>query len=51
MGPGVEYKNGFNLIRFECRGMVCWAVSDLNAGELQQFADLFAAQKASSTRQ
>jgi anti-sigma factor RsiW len=45
-----ETKQGFNLIRFECKGMICWAVSDLNAGELQQFADLFKAQKAASTR-
>jgi anti-sigma factor (TIGR02949 family) len=43
-------KRGFNLIRFECKGMTCWAVSDLNAAELQQFADLFKAQKAVSTR-
>ena len=31
-------------------GMTCWAVSDLNTAELQQFADLFKAQKAASTR-
>lgn len=48
--PDVEAKQGFNLIRFECKGMICWAVSDLNAGELQQFADLFKEQKAASTR-
>jgi hypothetical protein len=42
--------HGFNLIRFECKGMICWAVSDLNAGELQQFVDLFTAQKPASTR-
>jgi anti-sigma factor RsiW len=48
--PEVDAKQGFNLIRFECKGMTCWAVSDLNAGELQQFADLFKAQKAASTR-
>ena len=47
--PITETKQGFNLIRFECKGMICWAVSDLNAGELQQFAALFAAQKPSST--
>jgi anti-sigma factor RsiW len=48
--PEVDTKQGFNLIRFECKGMTCWAVSDVNAGELQQFADLFKAQKAASTR-
>ena len=48
--PEVDAKQGFNLIRFECKGMTCWAVSDVNAGELQQFADLYKAQKAASTR-
>lgn len=43
-------KHGFNLIRFECKGMICWAVSDLNAGELQHFVDLFTAQKPASAR-
>jgi anti-sigma factor RsiW len=46
----IDTRQGFNLIRFECKGMICWAVSDLNAAELQQFADLFKAQKAASTR-
>jgi len=46
----VSSKQGFNLIRFECKGMICCAVSDLNLGELQQFADLFEGQKAVSTR-
>jgi anti-sigma factor RsiW len=45
-----QVKQGFNLIRFECKGMICWAVSDLNATELQQFVDLFKAQKPVSTR-
>lgn len=48
--PITEARQGFNLIRFECKGMICWAVSDLNAGELQQFAELFAAQRPTSTR-
>jgi anti-sigma factor RsiW len=49
--PQTDVKQGFNLIRFPCKGMVCWAVSDLNAGELQQFVDLFEQQKSSTTRQ
>jgi anti-sigma factor RsiW len=48
--PEVDAKQGFNLIRFDCKGMTCWAVSDLNMADLQQFADLFQAQKAASTR-
>lgn len=48
--PETDGKLGFNLIRFQCKGMVCWAVSDLNAAELQQFVDLFKAQKSASTR-
>jgi len=48
--PQTQVKQGYNLIRFECKGMICWAVSDLNTAELQQFADLFAAQKSPSTR-
>jgi anti-sigma factor RsiW len=50
VSPEVDSMHGFNLIRFECKGMICWAVSDLNAGELQQFVDLFTAQKPASTR-
>jgi anti-sigma factor RsiW len=49
--PQTDVEHGYNLIRFTCKGMVCWAVSDLNAGELQQFVDLFEQQKASTTRQ
>jgi len=45
-----DTKQGFNLIRFECKGMICWAVSDLNTGELQQFVELFQQQKPASTR-
>jgi mycothiol system anti-sigma-R factor len=45
-----DTKNGFNLIKFDCKGMTCWAVSDLNGGELGQFVDLFKSQKPASTR-
>jgi len=33
-------KQGFNIVRWNKGGMTFWAVSDLNAGELQQFSDL-----------
>ena len=46
-----EAKHGFNLIRFECRNMICWAVSDVNADDLQQFARLFELQRSASTRE
>jgi anti-sigma factor (TIGR02949 family) len=48
--PQTDARQGFNLIRFECKGMICWAVSDLNAEELQEFVNLFQGQKAASTR-
>ena len=41
---------GYNFIRFECKGMTCWAVSDLNMEELHKFTALFQAQKSPSTR-
>jgi anti-sigma factor RsiW len=48
--PETDARHGFNLIRFECNGMTCWAVSDLNAGELQQFVNLFKAQSPAPAR-
>jgi anti-sigma factor RsiW len=48
--PETDAKQGFNLIRFACKGMTCWAVSDVNTTELQQFVDLFKTQKPASTR-
>ena len=33
-------KQGFNIVRWNKNGMAFWAVSDLNAAELQQFTDL-----------
>jgi anti-sigma factor RsiW len=48
--PAVDSTQGFTLIRFDTGGMTCWAISDLNSTELQQFVDLFRAQKPASTR-
>ena len=50
VSPETDTKQGFNLIRFECNGMICWAVSDLNSGELQRFVAIFKAQKPAPTR-
>ena len=47
--PVERSERGFNLIRFECRGMSCWAISDLNAAELREFTRLFAAQLPASS--
>jgi mycothiol system anti-sigma-R factor len=44
-----EFRQGFNLIRFQHDGMVCWAISDLNAQELQQFVHLFQSPPAPTT--
>ena len=40
--------NGFNVVRWTQAGMEWWAVSDLNAQELWQFADLVRARVAGS---
>jgi anti-sigma factor RsiW len=39
---GVVTRNGYNIVHWTKAGMTYWAVSDLNANELQQFAELFA---------
>ena len=36
----VRSKQGFNIVHWNKAGMTFWAVSDLNAAELQQFSDL-----------
>jgi anti-sigma factor RsiW len=48
--PAKDFRQGFNLIGFQCKGMTCWAVSDVNSTELQQFVELFKAQNPISTR-
>jgi len=36
----VSVRQGYNLIRWTNSGMECWAISDLNLAELQQFVQL-----------
>jgi anti-sigma factor RsiW len=38
--PRLRTWRGYNLVHWTQAGMICWAVSDLNAGELKQFAGL-----------
>ena len=38
--PRLSTWRGYNLVHWTQAGMICWAVSDLNAGELKQFAEL-----------
>jgi anti-sigma factor RsiW len=39
--PTVTTRRGYNVLSWENNGMNYWAVSDLNADELREFADLF----------
>jgi anti-sigma factor RsiW len=34
-------RSGYNLVSWTEDGMTCWAVSDLQTGELEQFAQLY----------
>ncbi|MCK0196629.1 anti-sigma factor [Ancylobacter sp. 6x-1] len=38
---GSGARDGYNFVRWKAGGMVFWAVSDLNAGELEEFAALW----------
>jgi anti-sigma factor RsiW len=38
--PAARTRQGYHLVHWTGSGMTFWAVSDLNAGELQQFAEL-----------
>jgi anti-sigma factor RsiW len=40
-GESTAEKQGYNLLHWSDGGMTVWAVSDLNAGELGHFEDLF----------
>jgi anti-sigma factor RsiW len=39
--PTITTRRGYNILSWTNSGMNYWAVSDLNAGELREFADLF----------
>ena len=39
-GPDLD-RNGYHVVHWNTSGMTWWAVSDLNAGELRQFVDLY----------
>jgi anti-sigma factor RsiW len=40
-GYGEMKRSGYNLVFWTEDGMTCWAVSDLQIGELEQFAQLY----------
>jgi anti-sigma factor RsiW len=40
-GYGEMKRSGYNLVSWTEDGMTCWAVSDLQASELEQFAQLY----------
>jgi anti-sigma factor RsiW len=40
-GYGELKRSGYNIMSWTKDGMTCWAVSDLQAGELEQFAELY----------
>jgi anti-sigma factor RsiW len=42
-GTGAGRRNGYNYVRWTQDGMACWAVSDLNAAELNDFVRLWRA--------
>ena len=46
--PTAMTHQGYNLVHWTKDGMTYWAVSDLNAGELQQFVQLLRSQAASA---
>jgi len=42
LGPRLATRQGYNLVYFKRNGMEYWLVSDLNAGELKEFAQRLA---------
>ena len=47
--PVQAQRQGYNLLHWTSGGMSFWAISDLNAGELKQFADLLRGKKPTSS--
>ena len=43
--PTVTTRRGYNVFSWSNNGMNCWAVSDLNEGELREFTELVRAVK------
>jgi anti-sigma factor RsiW len=48
-GDRTEVRQGYNLVLFPVSQMTCWAVSDLEAGQLEQFTQLFQADSSPAT--
>jgi anti-sigma factor RsiW len=42
-------RQGYNLVSWATSGMDCWAVSDLDINELQEFAQIFQEQYSSES--
>jgi mycothiol system anti-sigma-R factor len=49
-GKSDAERQGYHLVHWSDGGMTFWAVSDLNAPELHQFADLFRAESSPATK-
>src|SRR6266850_522706 len=49
-GQSDAERRGYNLVHWSDGGMTFWAVSDLNAAELHQFAELFRAESSPATK-
>ena len=50
MGEGSMKRQGYNLIHWDESGMKYWLISDLNEGELRQFADIIKSRLQPSSR-
>ena len=48
--PTEVTRQGYHLVHWTQAGMTCWAVSDLNTGELQEFVRLIRQQATLTSR-